>query len=380
MRGGGGRPLSLSPSLWQNPPLRRREGSLCAESESSAGASWRPAHPISRLSRTNLASTESWLAPFNGFGPDNFLVGVPQFSFADYRDWIAHRFPPARFHQLEEKMDLPVLYAIGSFIQALGQNPGLEEELRGLGTAAHIYMGTGVGCVETISRQTRSLDRAQRRWDRFWAERNPAYQALDGGEPPEGAPPRPETIADSEDRYEAEAAWWHFWAASSPDLRTYLAELAEIESLDVQGDIEKSKVSVMKEKQRRLRHMHETWSEPHAALAVRLAQLRVEHLEHAGLADLHARAHHGPGLRAGRRLLHLRRLPEARDGRHPPRRGQGRGDRRHRSAAAPSHRGRLLLRPRDLGRRLGLQALDRPARHPRGRRLRPLDPRRLSST
>src|SRR5947199_5711986 len=69
----------------------------------------------------NLASTESWLEPFNGFGPDNFLVGVPDFRFADYRDWIASRFPPARFPQLEEKMDVPVQDAIGAFIQELGQ-------------------------------------------------------------------------------------------------------------------------------------------------------------------------------------------------------------------------------------------------------------------
>ncbi len=213
----------------------------------------------------NLDSSDSWLEPFNGFGPDNFLVGAPSFSFEDYRGWIAQRFPPARFHQLEEKMDLPVLYAIGSFIQALGQNPGIESELRSLGTAAHIYMGTGIGCVQTLAQQTRNLDRAQRRWDRFWAERNPAYQACQsGGEAPEGAPPRPETIADAdpEDRYEAEAAWWHFWAASSPDLAEYLRELAEIEGLNVQGDIDRGKVSVMKEKQRRLRHLHEKWSEP----------------------------------------------------------------------------------------------------------------------
>ena len=175
----------------------------------------------------NLESAGSWLEPFNGFGPDNFLVGIPEFQFADYRDWIASRFPPARFHQLEEKMDLPVLYAIGAFIQALGQNPGLEGELRALGTAAHIYMGTGIGCIQTIAHNTRALDRAQRRWDRFWAERNPAFRA--GGEPPAGAPPDPATIEDPEDRYVAEAAWWHFWASSSPELQAYLHELAEIE-------------------------------------------------------------------------------------------------------------------------------------------------------
>ncbi|HEY3569519.1 MAG TPA: beta-ketoacyl synthase N-terminal-like domain-containing protein [Thermoanaerobaculia bacterium] len=219
-----------------------------------------PRSPNIEAFAANLASNGSWLGPFNGFGPDNFLVGVPEFQFSDYRDWIASRFPPARFHQLEEKMDLPVLYAIGCFIQALGQNPGLEEELRALGTAAHIYMGTGIGCVQTVANCTRSLDRGQRRWDRFWAERNPAFR--NRGEAAEGAPPDPDTVADPEDRYEAESAWLHYWAASCPDLQEYLRELAEIEGLNVQGDIEKGKVSVLKEKQRRLRALHEKWQEP----------------------------------------------------------------------------------------------------------------------
>ena len=209
----------------------------------------------------NLASTESWLQPFDGFGPDNFLVGVPEFRFADYRDWIASRFPPARFHQLEEKMDLPVLYAVGAFAQALEQNPGLEAELRALGTAAHVYMGTGLGCVQTVANNTRALDRAPRRGARFWPERNPACP--ERGELPPGSPPDPETVADPEDRYEAEAAWWHHWAASSPELHQYLRELAGIEGLNVQeGDIDKSKVSVMKEKQRRLRSLQEKWRTP----------------------------------------------------------------------------------------------------------------------
>jgi 3-oxoacyl-[acyl-carrier-protein] synthase II len=212
----------------------------------------------------NLHCTGSWLQPFNGFGPDNFLVGVPEFSFEDYRHWLHERFPPARYHQLEEKMDLPVLYAVGAFIQALGQNPGLEAELRALGPAAHVYMGTGIGCVNAISQNTRALDRAQRRWDRFWAERNLALaeHLVGGGAERDGVPPHPETISDPEDRYEAEAAWWHYWAASSPDLQEYLRELAEIEGLNVQGDIDKGKVSVLKEKQRRHRHLHEKWGEP----------------------------------------------------------------------------------------------------------------------
>ena len=80
----------------------------------------------------NLASSESWLSPFNGFGPDNFLVGNPEFDFAEYKPWIDARFPATRFAQLEKKMGMPTKMAIGSFIQALGQNPGLEQELQGL--------------------------------------------------------------------------------------------------------------------------------------------------------------------------------------------------------------------------------------------------------
>src|SRR4029079_16673512 len=46
----------------------------------------------------NLSSSESWLEPFNGFGPDNFLVGIPQFFFEDFQGWMHGRFPPARLH------------------------------------------------------------------------------------------------------------------------------------------------------------------------------------------------------------------------------------------------------------------------------------------
>jgi 3-oxoacyl-[acyl-carrier-protein] synthase II len=81
-----------------------------------------PKSPNIDAFRRNLASSDSWLAPFNGFGPDNFLVGTPEFQFSDYRPWVEARFPPRRFQQLEEKMDLPALYAIGAFLQALEQN------------------------------------------------------------------------------------------------------------------------------------------------------------------------------------------------------------------------------------------------------------------
>jgi len=227
----------------------------------------------------NLESADTWLTPFNGYGPDNFLVGCPQFSFADYRPWIAARFPPSRFRQLEEKMDTPALYAVGAFIQALGQNPGLEQELCRLGTRTHVYVGTGLGNLGVIGAGAVALDRAQRRWDRFWAERNPelaAYRerrrAAAGApaqEAPAGMPPDPEALdlstadglaAAAEE--ELQGAWWHFWAGRSEGLRDYLAELAAIEGLSIEGEVERAKMSVLKEKQRRLAQLQKRSGAP----------------------------------------------------------------------------------------------------------------------
>src|SRR5690606_38754389 len=107
--------------------------------------------------------------PFNGFGPDNFMVGIPDFDFANYQDWIDERFPPNRFKQLRDKMDSTTLYAIGAFIQSLRQNVGLEQALSGLGSEAHIYLSTALGAIPTIHTTSIAYPRAQRRWNRFWS-------------------------------------------------------------------------------------------------------------------------------------------------------------------------------------------------------------------
>ncbi|MEM7353333.1 MAG: beta-ketoacyl synthase N-terminal-like domain-containing protein [Acidobacteriota bacterium] len=223
----------------------------------------------------NLERGDSWLEPFNGFGPDNFLVGVPEFSFDDYQRWVVERFKPNRFSQLESKMGLPVKYAIGAFIQALGQNPGLEQELQTLGTAAHIYIGTGLGDIVTQYEQSLAFHRAQRRWERFWAnpERNSerrVYEdrwATENGAAPtqteDGTPipPRPESVTE-EDRDLAEEAWWSFWAQRSPQLQTYLDEMRAIEAIGVEGDVESGKLKAMKDKRRALRKLQEKWGTP----------------------------------------------------------------------------------------------------------------------
>jgi 3-oxoacyl-(acyl-carrier-protein) synthase len=214
----------------------------------------------------HLSSTESWLTPFAGFGPSNFLVGDPDFDFAEYKPWIDQRFPPSRFPQLAEKMDKPSQFAIGAFIQALGQNPGLERDLRELGTRAHVYIGSGLGALGTAGSVALHLHRAQRRWDRFWAapERNEArarFLAGERGHLAAAPPPDPAGVGE-DDRDEAEERWWHYWAGLSSELARFLSELREIESLTVQGAVETGKLGLIKEKQRRMGRLMKAWSCP----------------------------------------------------------------------------------------------------------------------
>ncbi len=224
-----------------------------------------PRSPDVEAFTRNLESQESWLTPFHGFGPDNFLVGMPEFRFSDYGDWICERFPSGRLQQLDRKMGLPTLYAIGAFIQALRQNPGIEQELRDLGTAAHVYVGTGLGDLPTTYRISLEYHAAQREWNRFWAnpERNRALREyLAGGRSvhPE-APPAPETVPAPE-RAAAEEAWWSYWLHRSRELREYLAELSEIESMNVDGAVESAKAGVLRRKRTRSSELRARWNAP----------------------------------------------------------------------------------------------------------------------
>ncbi|HSR52263.1 MAG TPA: beta-ketoacyl synthase N-terminal-like domain-containing protein [Acidobacteriota bacterium] len=223
-----------------------------------------PKSPNIERFRDNLKRSESWLTPFNGFGPDNFLVGTPEFDFQCYRQWIDERFASGRFQKLTEKMDLCTQYAIGSFIQALGQNPGLEQILQELGTQAHAYIGTGLGPLPTIHDESLNLYKAQRRWMRFWADpsRNSALRChLDGSSRDEHAPASPQEAPEAA-REEAESAWWDYWTRRSPELQDYLQEVREIEAMDVEGNIEQSKIRVIKRKRRLHARLQEKWGAP----------------------------------------------------------------------------------------------------------------------
>jgi 3-oxoacyl-(acyl-carrier-protein) synthase len=178
-----------------------------------------PKSPDITAFRENLSSAATWLTPFNGFGPDNFLVGTPQFDVAHYEAWIGERFAPRHFHRLLEKMDYPSLYAVGAFIQALGQNPGLEGVLRELGSQAHVYVGTGLGNLHTIYDGSIALHEAQQRWNAFWAGRD-------------------------------------------EDLQVYLDELAAIDSVTIEGGIDAGKLHAIREKEKSRARLQEKWRAP----------------------------------------------------------------------------------------------------------------------
>jgi len=217
----------------------------------------------------NLETSESWLEPFDGFGPNNFLVGVPDFSLEDYRQWLDERFGPSRIRQLRTKLGKSTWYAIGAFIQALQQNSGVEEVLQELGTEAHVYVGTCYGDLGARYDESMKLRRAQRRWDRFWAspDRNSAlreYLALSETDRSalDKVPPAPESLDDADEREEAEDRWWSYWAGQSDALKDYLEELRRIEAADISGDVEADTFAALKERRKQSKRLAREWKAP----------------------------------------------------------------------------------------------------------------------
>ncbi len=212
----------------------------------------------------NLEQASTWLEPFEGFGKSSFLVGNPKFDLADYQSWISTRFAPSRYKQLLEKVDPVGLYSVGAFIQSLEQNPGIEQELAALGPLAHVYIGMALGPWTSVYDGSLSHYRAQRRWNRFWAspERNSEYRAYlaDGSGAPAMA--SPDTASDPDTRADLEDAWNAYWANRSDALAQYVAEFAAIEDMPVEGDIEKGKLKVIREKRKRIAQLQEKWGAP----------------------------------------------------------------------------------------------------------------------
>jgi 3-oxoacyl-(acyl-carrier-protein) synthase len=221
----------------------------------------------------NLERAGSWLSPFTGFGQSNFLVGNPEFDFDRYRPWFDDRFPPAKFSQLKDKMGPMVQYAIGAFIQSLGQNPGIESFLQELGTKAHVYVGTGLGDITVTEAETLQYERAQRRWNEFWAapERcSPLRRHLEGESDP-AAPPNPADFAiGTEEWIEAKRVWEKHWSERSDALAEYLAEARQIHGEPVPPSSGSAKLSSIRQKLNRIRALNRKWGcpdEPWAAVS-----------------------------------------------------------------------------------------------------------------
>lgn len=224
----------------------------------------------------NLEHAETWLSPFTGYGQSNFLVGYPDFDFETYHRWFDERFPPAKFAQLKDKMGPMVQFAIGAFIQSLGQNPGIEQYLQSLGTKAHVYVGTGIGDITVTQREAVAYERSLRRWNEFWAmpERCSALREHHAGHADANAPQNPaELQLGTEAWIEAKHAWEAYWAAKSDLLTAYLAEARDVHSEPVPPSSGSAKLSIIRQKLNRIRAINRKYAcpeEPWAAVSPNL--------------------------------------------------------------------------------------------------------------
>jgi 3-oxoacyl-(acyl-carrier-protein) synthase len=232
-----------------------------------------PKSPTVDAFEANLEHSGSWLTPFREFGPSNFLVGYPEFEFERYHGWFDARFAPSRFGQLTEKMGPMAKYAIGAFIQSLEQNPGIEEHLQSLGLRCHVYVGTGLGDVTVSHEISLAYDRAQKRWNEFWAAPErcaPLRDHLDG-DPEADAPADPSAFdLGTEEWIDAKHEWEAYWVIRSDALRTYLAEARQIQSEPVPPSSRSAKLGNIRDKLKGIRALNRKWGcpeEPWAAVS-----------------------------------------------------------------------------------------------------------------
>lgn len=214
-----------------------------------------------------LRSGKSALAPF----ADNelFPVGDPDFSFDTYASWITTRNGDASFARLRTKCGENVQFALGATIQALETDARLEKEARALDHACHVYVGSGVGDLPESYTASRTLSRAWREWNRFWADpaRCSARRLFESEKqlPAGDAPPvDPATLpVDSEARAEAAAEWNAYWTKRSDGLQTFLVRFKEIEDLAPDDDQdEKAHLSAIRKRTRAHRALVDEYGSP----------------------------------------------------------------------------------------------------------------------
>ena len=184
---------------------------------------------------------------------DTFLAGTPQFDFSVYKPWLEERHGPKRFSLLNEKSGDLIKYGVGSLIQAVSSNSGLEKAISALDPKLNIQYSTGLGDWPIIQQSARELDKSLLKWNAFWAQpmRNkPLVDHLNGKIIDPSCPPDPTAFPfDSQERHEAFTEWNAYWTQKSPLLHEYLQKLAQIEGEGIKElDIESAKLSLIRHK------------------------------------------------------------------------------------------------------------------------------------
>ncbi|MEY4064734.1 MAG: hypothetical protein RIR26_942 [Pseudomonadota bacterium] len=195
-----------------------------------------------------------------------FLVGEPKFDFEKYREWIGQRHAPNKFSQLSDKGYSHVRMAVGTSIDALESNPGLEQSLKKVDPRVFVCYGSGFGDLEAYFKGHDEYKSAERTWQKFWAhpERNTALaEHLTGKNPIENVPTSPTTLeVDSPERAAAWEVWNSFWAEKSDGLKEYLREFNEMESITIGADVANDKLNVIRAKGKAKKALADKWKHP----------------------------------------------------------------------------------------------------------------------
>lgn len=195
-----------------------------------------------------------------------FLIGQPKFDFEVYRDWISQRHAPNKFSQLSDKGMSHVRMAIGTSIDALESNPGLEQALKKIDPRVYVCYGSGFGDLQAYFNGHDEYKAAERAWQKFWAhpERCAALaEHIRGTRVDAEAPPSPTTFEiDSPERAAAWDAWNTYWSKKSDGLQDYLREFNEMESITIGADVANDKLNVIRAKAKAKKALQDKWKHP----------------------------------------------------------------------------------------------------------------------
>lgn len=156
--------------------------------------------------------------------------------------------------------------AVGTSIDALESNPGLEQTLKKIDPRIFVCYGTGFGDLEAYFKGHDEYKAAESAWLKFWAhpERNAALaEYMSGNKFVENVPPSPTTFEiDTQDRACAWLAWNAFWSEKSHGLQEYLCEFNEMESITIGADVANDKLNVIRAKAKAKKALVDKWKHP----------------------------------------------------------------------------------------------------------------------